>query len=118
MLKLPAPLIAAAIWALSSQSSLPQIEGVFGFDKIEHFFAYTVLAAAAGLWVSVRRWERRPWACFFLIAGVTAAYGLIDEIHQSFVPGRDCNVWDWTADAVGALAGAADARLAARRFYL
>jgi VanZ family protein len=118
LLRLPAPLIAALIWALSSQSSLPQIEGVFGIDKIEHFIAYGVLAAAAGLWVSSRRWEHRPWAYFLLIAGIAAAYGLTDEIHQSFVPGRDCNVWDWIADAAGALAGAAAARLVIARLLI
>jgi VanZ family protein len=117
-LKLPAPLIAVAIWILSSQSSIPQPKGIFGIDKIEHFIAYAVLASAVGLWVSAPRWERRPWAYFFLIAGIAAAYGLIDEIHQSFVPGRDCNVWDWIADAAGALAGAALARLAVARLLI
>jgi VanZ family protein len=107
LLKLPAPLAAGLIWVLSSQSSLPQMEGVFGLDKAEHFLAYAVLAAAAGLWISPASWRRRAWACFLLIAGIAAAYGLIDEIHQSFVPGRDCSVWDWLADALGAFAGAA-----------
>jgi VanZ family protein len=35
-----------------------------------------------------------------------SAYGAIDEFHQSFVPGRDCNVWDWLADTLGAFLGA------------
>jgi VanZ family protein len=125
ILKLPALLIAAAIWVLSSQSSLPQPKGIFGFDKIEHFIAYAVLAAAVGLWFSwdsagvpARRWKSRGWAYFFLIAGIAAAYGAIDEIHQSFVPGRDCNIWDWAADAAGALAGAALMSAAARRLHL
>jgi VanZ family protein len=107
LLKLPAPLIAAFLWVFSSQSSLPQPKGVFGFDKVEHFLAYAVLAAAAGLWISSGAWRQRGWGRFFLIAGIAAAYGIIDEVHQSFIPGRDCSLWDWLADALGSVAGAA-----------
>jgi VanZ family protein len=41
---------------------------------------------------------------------------VVDEIHQSFVPGRDANVWDWVADTLGALAGAGIAIPAVRLF--
>ena len=118
LLKLPAPLIAALLWALSSQSSLPQPEGIFGFDKIAHFLAYAVLATAAGLWISSGAWRQRGWGRFLLIAGIAAAYGLIDEVHQSFVPGRNCSLGVWLADALGSGAGAALIRAFARsRFY-
>ena len=37
---------------------------------------------------------------------LAAAYGITDEVHQYFVPGR-MGIWqDWVADAVGALLGA------------
>ena len=26
----------------------------------------------------------------------------VDEVHQSFVPGRDASVYDWLADTLGA----------------
>jgi VanZ family protein len=107
LLKLPAPLIAAFIWVLSSQSSLPHPKGVFGFDKIAHFIAYAVLTVAAGLWISSVTWRRRPRLWFLLVAAIAAAYGIIDEVHQFFVPGRNCNLWDWIADVVGSIAGAA-----------
>jgi VanZ family protein len=32
-------------------------------------------------------------------------YGMTDEIHQCFVPGRSPEWRDWIADAVGSLAG-------------
>jgi len=38
---------------------------------------------------------------------ITTAYGCSDEWHQSFVPGRDADLRDVWADAVGAVAGAA-----------
>lgn len=34
---------------------------------------------------------------------IGAIYGLSDEWHQSFVPGRDCSVYDVAADALGVL---------------
>jgi VanZ family protein len=47
----------------------------------------------------------------FIAAGIGSAYGILDEVHQFFVPGRDCNVWDWIADTLGAVIGAAAAAL-------
>jgi hypothetical protein len=37
---------------------------------------------------------------------VCVLYGASDEIHQAFVPGRDCSLTDWLADALGSLAAA------------
>ncbi|MBS1494437.1 MAG: VanZ family protein [Bacteroidetes bacterium] len=33
----------------------------------------------------------------------TSLYGVTDELHQYFVPGRSCDILDWTADTIGAL---------------
>lgn len=33
----------------------------------------------------------------------TAGFGLFDEIHQSFVPGRDFSLWDVVTDGAGAV---------------
>ncbi|MDR2471201.1 MAG: VanZ family protein [Treponema sp.] len=113
-LRLPALLIAAAIWGLSTQSILPQPKGILGFDKVQHLIAYAALAFALGLWFSPERWRRRPLGVFLLTAALAALYGATDEVHQYFVPGRDCNVWDWIADTLGAFLGAAAVWLAFR----
>jgi len=34
---------------------------------------------------------------------IASLYGISDEIHQYFVPGRHSDVWDWVADTLGAL---------------
>jgi VanZ family protein len=113
-IKLPAVLIAVLIWILSSQSILPMPKGILGFDKVQHLLAFAVLTGAVCLWVSPEKWKTR---CFFfmLITGcIGSAYGIIDEVHQYFVPGRDCNVWDWIADTLGAALGAGIAGSAGR----
>ncbi|MCB9247515.1 MAG: VanZ family protein [Ignavibacteriales bacterium] len=36
---------------------------------------------------------------------ICTAYGLIDEIHQIFVPNRSAEFLDWVADLSGAILG-------------
>jgi VanZ family protein len=39
-------------------------------------------------------------------AMITASfYGITDEFHQSFIPGRCMSITDWAADTVGAVIG-------------
>jgi VanZ family protein len=114
ILKLPAPLIMISLWVLSSQSTLPQIKGPFGFDKLQHFAAYMALAVAVSLWFSRESRLKRPRLVFVICAAVASVYGIIDEFHQYFVPGRACDIWDWVADSLGGAAGAGAILLAAR----
>ncbi|MDR1319691.1 MAG: VanZ family protein [Treponema sp.] len=102
------------IWFLSSQSVLPKPKGIFGFDKAQHLLAYAVLAGAAALWTSRKIWKRRAFTVLLCTALAVSAYGAVDEIHQYFVPGRDCNFWDWLADILGAFLGAGAALIIAR----
>jgi len=115
LLRLPALLIAAVIWFLSSQQTLPQPKGIFGWDKLQHFAVFALLAAAIGFWVSPAFGKRRPALSLFLVALVGSAYGAIDELHQYFVPGRYSSSWDWLADTLGAFFGAVAVVLFMRR---
>ncbi|MDL2229948.1 VanZ family protein [Treponema sp. OttesenSCG-928-L16] len=105
LLKLPALFAAAVMWILSSQSTLPKPKGIFGFDKFQHLLAYAVLALCIGLWFSAARWKKYPLRCMLICAAAAALYGAVDEVHQYFVPGRSCDIWDWAADALGSAAG-------------
>ncbi|MDR2020547.1 MAG: VanZ family protein [Treponema sp.] len=110
MLKLPALVLAAGIWYLSSQPVLPQPKGLLGYDKFQHFLAYSALSAAIALWFSREKW-RRGFRFPALTAALGSLYGLVDEIHQYFVPSRNCNMGDWFSDTLGALAAAAAVKL-------
>jgi VanZ family protein len=114
LVKLPAPVTAAGIWYLSSQSILPQPKGILGFDKFQHLLAYFVLAAAIALWFPREKWRRSGPRLPVFTAALSSAYGIIDEIHQYFVPGRDCNVWDWLFDTLGAILAVAAVKLILR----
>jgi VanZ family protein len=115
LFKISPILVIAGIWFLSSQSTLPQPKGIFGFDKFQHMLAYFVLACTVGLWIPRQKWQRPGIAFLFLAAAISSVYGIIDEIHQSFVPYRDCSFWDWLADTIGALLGAGTMKFAALR---
>jgi VanZ family protein len=104
---LPAPLLALTLWLLSSRSTLPMPQGVFGLDKVAHFTAYAALAFALGLWPKRESWKAHPLRTALLIVALASVYGGIDELHQSFVPGRDASVYDWIADTLGAGFGVA-----------
>jgi VanZ family protein len=134
LLKLPALALAAGMWYLSSQPVLPKPEGLLGFDKFQHFLAYFALAAAIALWFSREEWRRsvrspvigdflrhqaqKIHKCNRLLGppALTAAlgslYGIIDEIHQHFVPGRNCDIRDWFSDTLGALVAVTAIKLA------
>ena len=83
------------------------MEGIFGLDKLQHFLAYAVHAAAAGLWFSLESWLERPLRNFLICFAAASVYGIVDEFHQHFVPGRFCHISDWVADTLGGAAGAA-----------
>ena len=107
LLKLPAILIMAVITVLSSQSSIEVIPVFFGVDKIMHFCAFGALAFAFGLWFSRESWLKLPLRNFLICAAAASAFGIFDELHQYFVPGRSSDFWDWVFDVLGAAAGSA-----------
>lgn len=81
-------------------------------DKVLHFGAYFVMAVFS--WRAFRHQGligRNLALASMLFCSV---YGLSDEWHQSFVPGRTSSGWDWLADSLGA----ASATLALLTFRL
>ncbi|MDQ6996118.1 MAG: VanZ family protein [Mariprofundus sp.] len=89
----------ALIYCLSDQSHLP-VPYVFDMqDKLIHATAYAIMAFI--FWQSWR--ERLPIFLLAVLAVVFCSlFGVTDEWHQSFVPGRDASVFDWLADTTGA----------------
>lgn len=97
---IPAAAWALVIFGLSSihGSSIPG-----GWSPLGHLVAYAVLGALVFGALQTGGTRRRIIAA----VAIASAYGVTDEIHQLFVPGRMCDPADWLVDTVGALIGAA-----------
>lgn len=96
----PALAFMAAIFGLSSMSAPPSPANVS--DKLEHFVAYGVLALLTLRATSGGRWAGVSWTAVAVAWCIAVGYGISDEFHQSFVPGRTADPADVAADAVGA----------------
>lgn len=93
------------IFLASSRSSVPTPVVFEGQDKFMHALTYAVLAllwARAG-WSEGASFQ---WKRIFGVTILCALYGITDEVHQMYVPGRDASIEDWIADTVGAFLGA------------
>lgn len=99
----PPVLWAALVLAVNSipGSNLPG--AVTRVDKLLHFAAYATLGALTARALSA---THRPPVALVLGAALAAAFGALDEWHQLLVPGRYPELFDWCADAAGALFGA------------
>jgi VanZ family protein len=99
----PVVLLLAFEFFLSSRtpSGMPSLGPWFdGKDKVEHaayFFLTGLLAVRAARFGE--GWSPAKTAVFLLLGA--ALWGCSDEIHQSFVPGRDIEIADVLADVAG-----------------
>ena len=99
----------AVLFGLSSQTGI-DLPYVFSFqDKLIHAGVYGLLGL---LLLGTRRPLPDGYSLrqALLAAGLASLYGISDEFHQSFVPGRQADPLDWLADTLGALAAVLIAR--------
>jgi VanZ family protein len=71
-------------------------------DKLVHVVMYGGLCGVVSVGMS-RPPRNAPWLVMVVAPVLFAtAYGLTDEIHQFYVPGRSCEIADLFADFLGA----------------
>lgn len=98
---------AAFIFLLSSQpgSSLEDTETFFDFipaaDFFAHVFLYFVLAALVHAALRIYLPKRKNLLAVDTVI-FCLLYGVSDEFHQGFVPGRSVSAVDLLADVLGA----------------
>ena len=102
----PAAAYMALIWVLSSISTLPVVQHLPFQDKVAHFVEYTVLGLLYSHALARSSAKRGGLLLFAAASALAVLWGASDELHQYFVPGRDCSILDWAADGVGAVVGA------------
>lgn len=98
----PVAIYMGAIFVLSSMSQPPSPPQVS--DKTQHFAAYGGLGLVALRATSGGRLAGVTAGAAAAAWAVASAYGVSDEIHQRFVPGRSPEAADVIADALGAAA--------------
>ncbi|HDN59930.1 MAG: hypothetical protein DRP91_07290 [Candidatus Neomarinimicrobiota bacterium] len=84
-------------------SSLP-IGGQFnvlGKDKILHAIEFGLYAIAMNVAIVYSGNTKYVQGDIFYTILFSMFYAAFDEIHQGFVPLRDCSVYDFTADVIG-----------------
>jgi len=92
----------AVLFYLSHQPTLETPSLFSGQDKLFHALAYATLGIVllASRTPSIGGFTPPQIRDSILIASL---YGISDELHQYFVPGRNADVWDWVADTLGAV---------------
>lgn len=85
----------AGIIVIASSCSKVAAPSVDGIDKIAHFLFFGLMAThlhRSGIT------GHKLWLGILLCS----LFGFLDEVHQSFTPGRTVSITDWTADTLGA----------------
>lgn len=100
---LPAAWAMATIWWLSDQSELPKPPdfNLLDWNVLGHFTIFGLLGL--GVWWALGMnsqllHRERTWYAI----GIAGLYGVLDELHQYFVPGRQTDVLDVLTDFLGA----------------
>jgi VanZ family protein len=105
LMKIPAIVIMIGIFTLSSLPGDDPLLNVFSLsDKIKHFIAYFVLGTTCCIWISRKNWLAKPIFWCVTVIVLCTVFGVLDEYHQSFVPGRSGNdLGDLAANFIGGL---------------
>ena len=102
---LPLIIYCLAIYIQSGQPGPEYIPDVRFLDKFLHFCAYGLLGI-----LFFRAYETLPLKSLknlliLISIGSATLYGIIDEIHQYFVPSRQADILDVIADTIGSICG-------------
>ncbi len=88
------------IFWLSSKPSIPAPMLFEHQDKIFHMGAYFIMGLLA--WNFFVQFAKTQTFVFKISLCFCSCFGISDEWHQYFVPGRDADLLDWLADTLGA----------------
>ncbi|QZT35357.1 VanZ family protein [Caldalkalibacillus thermarum TA2.A1] len=98
----PALVWMGVIFYLSSRTG-EEIQSMFPmFERLDwgHFAAYFILGLA--YWFALQAYKLNEWQRKGLAVLFSFLYGISDEIHQAFVPGRHPDPFDVVNDVIGA----------------
>lgn len=94
----------AMLFGFSSLSTVPSPPADFSFYDV-HIAAYAGLGALTAR-ATANGLRNVSWRAVLGAIVISSLYGVSDEYHQLFVPGRSFDALDMVADAIGSVAGA------------
>lgn len=99
----PLFLASISIFIASHQEGVPFDTSIFIFqDKVFHFIAYFIYGITIQLFLSYFNLENKKYILLTILIG--SLFGASDEFHQSFIPHRTIEFFDWVADTLGVTA--------------
>lgn len=102
------PWAAVAVWLVIqlTLTSLPGRAIPVALPHPEDWIAHAGMYAGLGFLIaraaSLGGWPARRLVWMGVLLSLL---GVLDELHQLFIPGRDAELGDWAADTTGAAAG-------------
>jgi len=101
---IPAILVMAALFKLSTlPGNDPLLNSIHFSDKIEHFIAYFVLGITFCIWIPSKKWFAKPVVYGIIVIVLCTLFGISDEFHQTFVPGRSGDLYDLAVDSAASV---------------
>lgn len=102
--------IAVIIFLQSNRPAIISNEQFYDlqFDKLLHMSAWISLSFSLRLGTNSflnRNFKDKEVLFSLLLIIVCSFYGIIDEIHQMFIPYRTADIFDALADAIGSVIG-------------
>jgi len=105
--------VLVILWAflIFYLSSIPSLQSGFEADfilrKLAHVFVYFVLTILIFdvLWIEFKNKQLSFRRMYFIAGFLAFLYAVSDEIHQTFVPGRNGSPVDVAIDSLGILIG-------------
>jgi len=94
----------AMLFGFSSMSTLPSPPGDLSAYDV-HIAAYAGLGALCAR-ATGRGLRAVSWRAVLAAVVISSLYGVSDEYHQLFVPGRSFDILDMIADIIGSIVGA------------
>lgn len=89
-------------------SSLPNLQAPALFphtDKVIHTVEYALLGWLLARALTHTTATKGAGTVWVLVVALAILYGMSDEYHQSFVVGRQCDIWDLMMDMIGGAIG-------------
>ena len=99
---LPATIWMVFIFVMSSQEQFPKTPGIStsALAVVAHLVLYGLLAFF--FTIAIERDGRATRSTQLTAIALAVLYGLSDEFHQSFVPGRNSSALDLAVNSIGA----------------